>query len=277
MPCARKQNADAAKQLQLGRALIGDGRFLGLGVMAPVKRSEGVHAFVIEAGLTSTPEPTEVARALRRAVMARVQEVLGPRAKLPTFFTGHEDDSEVAQAERRPHLTFVFDPVTARLLVVAPHVIDRRAPTREEIRHLENLGLALIDFRELRAGSAGRLMLRASTIDADADPLFAASRTWESITPYQVTRHTKQVGAAEALSTDLRAECRRRGLPEPSVMPREPHGVPGVGLVGGARLAFDVAVEGPIILGRSRHLGGGLFAGTASVSASEGLSKSPQR
>jgi CRISPR-associated protein Csb2 len=34
-------------------------------------------------------------------------------------------------------------------------------------------------------------------------------------------------------------------------------------LVGSARLTFEAAVEGPIILGRSRHLGGGLFVGTA--------------
>jgi CRISPR-associated protein Csb2 len=100
------------------------------------------------------------------------------------------------------------------------------------------------------------------SIDADADPLFAASRTWESVTPYQVTRHAKQVGAAEALSADLRAECHRHGLPEPRVTPRELRGVPGLGLGGRARLTFEVAVDGHIVLGRSRHLGGGLFAGT---------------
>lgn len=76
------------------------------------------------------------------------------------------------------------------------------------------------------------------------------------MTPYQVTRHTKHVGAAEALSADVRAECRRRRLPEPRVTPLEPRGVPGVGLVGGARLTFEVAVEGPVVLGKSRHLGG---------------------
>lgn len=245
-----------------GPLVIGDGRFLGLGVMAPVQGSQSVHAFVIEGGLTATPRAEEVAHALRRAVMARVQGQLGARASLATFFTGHERDGSPARRERCPHLTFVFDPAATRLLVVAPHVVDRRAATPEELRHLRDLDAALTEFRELRAGSAGCLMLRASSIDADSDPLFAASQTWESVTPYQVTRHTKHVGAAEALSTDLRAECRRRGLPEPRVTPREPHGVPGVGLIGGARLTFEVAVEGPIVLGKSRHLGGGLFAGT---------------
>ena len=231
--------------------------------MAPVQRVEGVHAFVVESGLAATPQLTEVTRALRRAVMARVQEILGPRATLPAFFTGHEPDGSRARTERYPHLTFVFDPKLVRLLIVAPHVLDRRPPTRAEVEHLRKLAAALTDFCELRAGSAGRLVLRENPVDADADPLFAASRTWESVTPYQVTRHTKHVGATEALASDLRAECRRRGLPEPHVTPFDPHGVRGLALVGGARLRFEVAVEGPLVLGRSRHLGGGLFAGTA--------------
>lgn len=82
-------------------------------------------------------------------------------------------------------------------------------------------------------------------------PLFTASQIWESVTPYYVTRHTKGVGAAEALSADIRAECYRRGLPEPHVTQREPRGVPGVGLVGDAHLTFKVAVEGSIILGKA--------------------------
>lgn len=231
--------------------------------MRPVPRDRAIWAFVVDGGIASAPEPSAVARALRRAVMARAQEVLGARATLPTFFSGHEPDGSPAQTESNPHLTFLFDPRSVRLLIVAPHVVDRRDSTHEERTHLETLDTAMADFRELRAGSAGRLMIRASAIDPDADPLFAPSRVWESVTSYQVTRHTKHVGAAEALSADVCAECRRRGLPEPRVIPIEPRGVPGVGLVGGARLTFEVAVKGPVILGRSRHLGGGLFGGSA--------------
>ena len=251
-----------------GPLVIGDGRFLGLGVMAPVQRNHGVHAFVIEEGLGATPQPTEIARALRRAVMARVQDVLGSRVTLPSFFTGHERDGSPAQTEHQ-HLAFVFDPGASRVLIVAPHILDRRTPTREEVRHLRDLEEALAEFRELRAGSAGHLMLRATSVDVDHDPLFAASLTWESVTPYQVTRHAKHVGAAEALSADLRAECRRHGLPEPRVTPRDMRGVSGVGLVGGARLTFNVAVKGPIVLGRTRHFGGGLFTEAASESSGQ--------
>jgi CRISPR-associated protein Csb2 len=246
----------------VGPLVIGDGRFLGLGVMAPLPRGQSVHTFLVEGGLAETPQPTEVARALRRAVMARVQEMLGSRTSLPSFFTGHDRDGLPTGTED-PHLTFAFDPQAKRLLIVAPHMVNRRTPTREEVMHLASLDAAVTGMRELRAGSSGHLILRASAIAAESDPLFAPSRSWESMTPYQVTRHTKQVGALKALSGDLRVECRRRGLPEPHVTPRCPRGVPGLGLVGSARLTFEVAVEGPIILGRSRHLGGGLFAGTA--------------
>jgi CRISPR-associated protein Csb2 len=241
--------------------IIGDGRFLGLGVMAPLPQSQPVHAFTVEGGLAATPQPTEVARALRRAVMARVQEVLGSGTSLPSFFTGHDRDGLPTGTEE-PHLTFAFDLGAKRLLIVAPHVIDRRTPTREEVTYLASLEAAVSGLRELRAGSSGRLILRASSIYPDSDPLFAPSRSWESVTPYQVTRHMKQVDAMEALSADLRIECRRHSLPEPRIIPRGLRGVPGLGLVGSARLTFEVAVQGPIILGRSRHIGGGLFVGT---------------
>lgn len=254
-----------------GPLLIGDGRFLGLGVMAPVRAATpGVHVFMVEGGLGVAVRWAEVARALRRAVMARVQEVLGARA-LPTFFSGHEVDGLPARAERASHLTLLFDPGTigpARLLIVAPHIVERRDPKPDERQHLKDLDRALTDFRELRAGSSGRLTLRAAMADADLDPLLAPARTWESLTPYHVTRHAKEIGVSETVAADLRVECRRRGLPEPHVTVHGAWGEPGVGVLGHARLTFRVAVQGPIILGRSRYLGGGLFAGKPSSSNS---------
>lgn len=107
----------------------------------------------------------------------------------------------------------------------------------------------------------GCLSLRALSIDPDTDSIFAASRVWESVTPYAVSRHIKQGSAAEALSADLCAECCRRGLPKPVIRSGEVRGIPGTGLSGLARLTFAVPVQGPLILGRSRYLGGGLFVG----------------
>ncbi len=250
-----------------GPLVIGDGRFLGLGVLRPVDRSPGIHAFVIEDGLIGSPNPVEIARALRRAVMARVQTLLGQGVGLPAFFSAHARTGEPLRSERSSHLAFLFDPGSLdkpRLLIVAPHVLERRKPTRSEFQHLCELDTALTGFEELRAGSAGRLRLRSQSIDPEADPLFAPARIWESITPYTVTRHTKHVGVTEALALDLHAECQRHGLPKARVSTSKVRGVARVGLIGQARLSFRVAVNGPIVLGRSRYLGGGLFSGIPS-------------
>jgi CRISPR-associated protein Csb2 len=242
-----------------GPLIVGDGRFLGLGVLAPVRQAHGIHAFIIEDGLIADPTPQDVARDLRRAVMSRAQQLLDSR--LPSFFAGHESDGGPSKAERS-HLTFVFDPRARRLLVVAPHLLDRRAPTNEEARHLDVLDRALAGFRELRAGQAGVLALRPVAIDEHADPLVAPFRTWETVTPYLVTRHQKGIGASEALAADVRIECRRRALPDPVVSVLGVRGIPGVGVSGSLRLDFRVAVRGPISLGRDRHFGGGLFSGS---------------
>jgi CRISPR-associated protein Csb2 len=245
-----------------GPLVLGNGRFLGLGLMAPVSMVRGLHVFAVEAGLVGTPDPVYVARALRRAVMARAQEILGV-TQLPTFFSGHDGNGSPARSHGSSHLAFAFDLARARLVIAAPHILDRRHPTSEERDHLVVLDRALENLGELRAASAGRLELRSEWVDLDADALTAPSRIWESATPYCVTRHAKKVAPTDALSADLRAECRRRGLPEPiQVRPSEVRGVPGVGLIGHARLVFAVAVNGPILLGRSRYLGGGLFYGT---------------
>jgi CRISPR-associated protein Csb2 len=242
-----------------GPLVIGDGRFLGLGVMAPVLGLEGVHGFAIESGFSEKVTGSEVVRAFRRAVMARVQETIGDSTSLPPFFSGHEPDGAPAQSERHSHLAFVFDPVGKRLLVVAPHVIDRRAATPDERSHLDQLWVALKEMSELTAGSAGLLKLHRTFVDAETDPLFAVSRHWESVTPYLVIRHARGVTPEEALAADLRAECQRRGLPVPRVVIVEWRGLPRVGLEGRAMLHFDAAVAGPLLLGRSRYKGGGVF------------------
>lgn len=244
-----------------GPIVIGDGRFLGLGVMRPVRVPFGIHVLAVERGLERNADPLEVARAVRRAVMARAQEALGERARLPAYFSGHDVDGTPAREATRPHLTFVFEPRGQRILIIAPHVLDRRRPTEEERNHLAVLDQVVGDLYELRAGGSGRLTLCPGSLDIDADVLTCPAKIWESVTPYVVTRHAKGVTAAEALVADLQAECRRRGLPTPMVTPSEIRGLPGTGLSGHARLEFGVAVQGPVVLGRSRFRGGGVFVG----------------
>lgn len=243
-----------------GPLLLGDGRFLGLGLMAPAKDVvPGAHAFAITDGLAGQPEPLDVARALRRAVMARVQATLGTRERLAPFFSGHGEDGAPVRRSRSSHLSFAFEPDLQRLLILAPHVVERRAPMPEELDHLRTLDVALEGFRELRAGRAGILSLFPAAIDEREDSLLGCSRVWKTITPYVVTRHAKGATATEALAADVGAECRRLGLPEPRVESSNVRGAPGIGLTGHVTLLFERRVAGPLLLGRTRYLGGGLL------------------
>ncbi|HUE86642.1 MAG TPA: type I-U CRISPR-associated protein Csb2 [Vicinamibacterales bacterium] len=142
-----------------GPLTLGDGRFLGLGVMRPVEQRVGLFVFAIEGGLLSA-EPLAITRALRRAVMARVQGVIGPRRELPRFFSGHEANGSPARSGSHDHLAFAFDPGQSRLLIIAPYLLTRQPIERREADNLRVLHDALVGFNDLRAGSAGRLVLR---------------------------------------------------------------------------------------------------------------------
>ncbi|MGN6106865.1 MAG: type I-G CRISPR-associated protein Csb2 [Kofleriaceae bacterium] len=240
-----------------GPLLLGDGRFCGLGLLAPASDVvPGVHAFAINSGLVGQPEALEISRALRRAVMARVQAVVGARARLVPFFSGHAEDGAPIRRVRSSHLAFTFEPESRRLLIIAPHVAERRMATTQELDHLRTLDAALEGFSELRAGAAGLLSLAP---DSHEFLLVGRSRVWKTVTPYVVTRHAKGGVAADALISDVLAECRRLELPKPQIEPSNVHGQAGVGLTGDVRLTFEKSVEGPLLLGRSRYLGGGLF------------------
>jgi CRISPR-associated protein Csb2 len=76
-----------------------------------------------------------------------------------------------------------------------------------------------------------------------------------------VTRHARLRDAAAALEADLLTECRRAGLPRPQIEIAKTFGKAGVGLFGLAKLRFHGATAGPVLLGRDRHFGGGLFVG----------------
>jgi len=269
-----------------GPLVIGDGRFLGLGIMAPVaaasaktsssKPVDSVAAVrkpvlippntdgfitlevlgVREVTVTNR-EPIALARALRRALMARAQEVLGS-ASLPRYFSGHERDGSKAYSEEPDHLAIQWDEPRNRFLLIPPHLLERRAVTWRERRDLEILERAVEELVELRAGSAGRFRLQRGSVSLD-DVMLRASRSWTSLTPYAVTRHLKRVGVEAAIVEDVRVECERRRLPRPEVTVLAARGVTGKGLEGEVRMEFAVAVGGPVVLGRSRYLGGGLF------------------
>lgn len=244
-----------------GPLVLGDGRFLGLGVMAP-KIERGVFALDVEGGLSADVDTTVLSRALRRAMMVRAQAILGVRGEteLPSYFHGHTRDGEPLKSDRSTHLAFSVDVPRARLLIISPHVLDGwQRPFREAESHLETLERALEGFTELRAGSAGVLSLRASPL-SPSDPLLCASRVFESVTDYVVSRHAKRTTAEEAVIIDVRRECDRRNLPRPDeVRVTRVRGVARIGVVARVEVTFPVAVDGPLLLGKTRYLGGGLF------------------
>lgn len=243
-----------------GPLILGDGRYAGMGLMAPSGRNVGVHALSIVEGLSDTVDTVELARALRRAVMARVQGSSRAR-ELPLFFTGHEADGAPARRGRHAHLAFVPDLLRRRLLIVAPHLIEHREPLRSELPLLHALDEALAGFDTLRAGKCGLLVLKRQDVDIDKDPLFTAARVWVSSTPYLATRRGSG-DEAVFLAKDGAAEASRRNLPAPKAVTAHGCGwTPDGRLISNLRLEFNVAVTGPIMLGASLHFGGGLFAG----------------
>ncbi len=250
-----------------GPLIFGDGRYMGLGLMAPVRRIEGVHCFAILDGLAGRVAETALAQALRRAVMARVQDTIGRRERLPEFFSGHQPSREPSRSGAHEHLAFAADLLRRRLLIVAPHVLEGREPTSLERKYVATLDSSVADLEDLRAGAAGRLKLSRTAIDPHGDPLFAPAQIWESVTDYQPTRYAKCTTNSEALMLDVRSELNRRGIAAPTqIEVTEVHeGLRG-GLAGRLRLHFVNIICGPILIGRTRHFGGGLFAAATSRS-----------
>ncbi len=131
----------------------------------------------------------------------------------------------------------------------------------DDARHarvVRRLAEALEGFHELKAGPAGLLMLRHLQVDPLRDPLFSRSRRWRSVTPYHVNRHRRLGRASAALAADVEVSCEREGLPLATVSVLDCGGSPR-GLGGFVELTFECEIEGPLALGLTRHIGGGLF------------------
>jgi CRISPR-associated protein Csb2 len=193
--------------------------------------------------------------------MARVQVELGQQKMLPNFFTGHEIGGAPLRTGHHAHLAFAADLPRRRLLVIAPHILEAREPSMGERENLTTLQRAISGMNELRAGSAGLLRLKRSAMDVKEDALFVPAWLWESVTYYEPTRHLKRVSNENAIVADLRSELSRRRIAAPEAIDivalREgPRG----GLGGSFKLRFRLPVAGLILLGRTRHTGGGLFA-----------------
>ena len=249
-----------------GPLLLGNGRFLGLGLMHPQsKERTDVFAFAITDGLADSTDATTVAVAARRAMMARLQRHIGRNQNLPAYASGHEEDGTPVRDGLHRHIAVVADLPRRHILYIAPTRIQRHglawraiaADHRRTVRSIEGMDI-------LRAGAAGRLTLAPIVLDEGSDPLFSRAHIWESVTDYQVTRHSRRLSDEEALKADVAMELTRRGWPklkpesiEVLKLQRGPRG----GLTGRLRLTFSTAQSGPLLIGATSHKGGGLFAG----------------
>ena len=249
-----------------GPLLLGDGRFVGLGLMRPQDGSgHGVVAFAIAGGLADRADPAAVAHAARRAMMARVQAGMRRGATLPTYVSGHLPDGAPARDGTHRHVAVVADLPRERILYVPPNELQRRGVRwRDVAADHRRAADALEGIDVLRTGRAGCLTLVPAVVDPDSDPLFAPARVWESVTAYDVTRHHRGVNAEDALSLDAGAELERCGWPRlrpDSIEVLAVRHGPRGGLSGRLRLTFRTAQAGPLLIGRTAHKGGGLFAG----------------
>ncbi|CAO3408764.1 type I-G CRISPR-associated protein Csb2 [Azospirillum largimobile] len=244
-----------------GPLVVGDGRYLGLGLLVPVPEAlpECMTYGIDPAARPPADQAGTIVKALRRALMSLARD--GERGTVTTLFSGHEEGPGPARSGRHRHLYLTAedrdgDGRLDRLTAWAPWRVDRSwTPSAEERRTFARVTGAL---SVLRAGNAGILHLTPSPDDAGSEP---GARVWVSRTPYLPTRHPKRKATAAAeIAEDLRMECHRRGIPAPEAeVTRFLSDCEGRGLAVEARLTFAVAVSGPILLGRNAHAGGGLF------------------
>ena len=243
-----------------GPLILGDGRFLGLGLMVPVAVRDDVVGYSLPPRAVARGDAPALLKSLRRALMAVARDDGG---RVNRLFSGHEADGRAAGTGSHNHVFLAADmdgEWVAKLVVAAPWTVDRSTESSPVMgRSFDDVTRGLTT---LRAGSHGCFSMQAIPMDDD-DRVTATAQTWRSTTPYLATRNIKKgADATAAVTQDLLTECRRRGLPAPAAVkvakmsmgPRGGHPKADI------EMSFATAVRGPILLGRSSHLGGGLFA-----------------
>ena len=244
-----------------GPLVIGNGRYLGLGLMAPQK--DDLHdamVFSIAPSIATADAPS-LLHAVRRALMALSRD--GNR-RVPRLFSGHEREGGPARSGGHDHVFLAADDADGdgridRLIVATPWACDRTGRGSRQNRAC--FDAVVTTLTHVRAGRLGVLTLGRPCALATGDPLVGPVRVWESRTPYHPTRHAgRGKNPDAAVVRDVIAECEYRGLPRPEVeLLQLDAGPNGGGLGARVRLRFAVAVAGPIMLGRDSHMGGGLF------------------
>lgn len=247
-----------------GPILLGDGRFLGLGLMQLDGPTHDVVAFSITEGIADKANSVSVAHAARRAMLARVQKYLKYGESMPLYVSGHKPDGAPAGDGFHRHIAVVADLPRSRLLYIPPTRFRRHGVHWNNIaKDHYQVVRALEGMDILRAGKSGLLKLSAKVLDLENDPLFSPSRIWESVTSYDITRYSRRLNDEDALKKDVILELERCGWPQifPDAIEilslrKGPRGA----LSGHLRLHFQSVQNGPLLIGRTAHKGGGLFS-----------------
>lgn len=243
-----------------GPLVLGDGRYLGLGLMEPGRARELIVFRLMADPAVSTEDRVPLLRAVRRALMALARRNDG---SVPRLFSGHESDGRAARSGRHEHVflaaaDFDRDGCIDRLIVAAPWRCDRALPSfRSQADLFERVASSL---EIVRAGRLGVIRLDPAPVSWEIEPLTGSALVWESHTRYRPTRPVRNGEAAsDILLRDISEECRRRGLPVPVIELLDMAEAAAQSITARLRLRFAVPVTGPVLLGRDSHQGGGLF------------------
>jgi CRISPR-associated protein Csb2 len=248
-----------------GPLVIGDGRYLGLGIMAPLQNAwrDAVTFQISPQADIAAAQAASLVHAARRALMALSRDGNG---RVPRLFSGHEADSRPASSGRPEHVFLAADDADAdgridRLIVAAPWTCDRSGE-RPSLADRVLFDRVVSALGEVRAGCLGVIALGSPRALTVGDRLIGPARIWQSRTCYRATRHAgRRKDYTKSLTYDVITECLRRGLPRPDVEILKFSAMPnGGGLAARARLRFATTVRGPLLLGRDSHKGGGVFA-----------------
>jgi CRISPR-associated protein Csb2 len=245
-----------------GPLIIGDGRYVGLGLMEPVgDAAPDVLTFrLVAEARVAISDRTSLLSAVRRALMSLSRRSDG---SVPRLFSGHETNGARAQSGRHEHVFLSGadldgDGCIDTLIVSAPWRCDHSVrPVYGDVALFNRIVTSLA---VVRAGKLGIVSLSMVATGAEDGRLVGPARIWESHACYSPTRPVRTGDdPVDVLRLDATAECRRRGLPIPEV---ELLGFSSGGeqcIAARLRLSFAVGVIGPLVLGRDSHQGGGLF------------------
>jgi CRISPR-associated protein Csb2 len=245
-----------------GPLVIGDGRYLGLGLMAPAPEApQKVLEFTISGEKpVSSRDRVEFLRAVRRALMALDREYGGEGA-VSRLFSGHEKDGAPARSGKHEHVflaTRSNGDHLSTLLIFSPDLVDRKSALRQ--RQVQCFSDVAKRLDIVRAGRLGVVrLIKKSSIEVAPQEL-AQSKEWVSSTPYVPTLHLKpREDAATHIARDVLIECVRRGLPKPEIDVLQVDRRSRSKLQARVRLRFQRALNGPILIGQGSHFGWGLF------------------